>query len=85
MSWFLVSWFLVLKVSKFQGFKIPLMLLKNIGSILLISHYMFLIDIDPISKVFKILLDGSSEFVGASSFQHFFDFHNLTFTEILNF
>ena len=52
---FLVSWFLGFgfKVSKFQGFENPLMLLK---------------DIDLISKIFMILLHGSMGFVGAHLF-----------------
>ena len=57
-SWFLgfkVYWFLGFKTSKFQGFNDPI--LPNVP-------FMFLIDIDLISK-FKILLDGSSRFIGA--------------------
>ena len=38
------------------------MLSKDIWYILLNFHFMFLIDIDLISKKFKILLDGSSGF-----------------------
>ena len=47
-SWFLVSWFQSFLASKFQSFKD----LQN-------SHFVFSIDIAFISKVFKILLDGS--------------------------
>ena len=32
-------------------------------------HFMILIEIDPISKIFVILLDGPSSFVGARLFE----------------
>ena len=58
-SWFLgffVSWLLGFFVSKFRGFKA--------SKIYQIAISCFLEYIDPISKTFKNLLDGSSGFVG---------------------
>ena len=74
-SWCLVSWFLGLVMSWFQSFKdseVPLM---------------FLIDIDFISKVFEIDLDGSPSFsapafskvVKQKEFQHFEIYNNNMF------
>ena len=60
---FIDLWFLGFKVSEFQGFKNPSMLLKDIGSILPNFHFMFL------SKIFKIFLEGSSGLIGARLFQ----------------
>ena len=53
---FLVDWFLGFGFngSKFQGFNNPVMLLKNVGFIIPKCHSRFLIDIDPISNIFKI-------------------------------
>ena len=34
------------------------------------AHFIFLQDIDPTAKIFKMLLDGSSSFVGARLFQN---------------
>ena len=61
---FLVSEFLGFLVSKIQN---PLMCLKDILSIIPKSHFMFLIDIDPISKIFKNI-DGFAGFFGARLF-----------------
>ena len=55
----LVPKFLGCLLSKFQGFN---------GPILLKNHLCFQEDIDPISKTFKILLDGSAGFPGARRF-----------------
>ena len=72
--WFLGfkdPWFLIFRVSRFLGFKHsknPSMILNDIWSILPIFHFMFLIDIDLISKIIKILLDGPSGFSGARLF-----------------
>ena len=60
----LLSWFLVFNVSKFQGFKKTLMCLEDIGSMLPNLYFMFLVDIDLQSKIFKILLNGSAGFLG---------------------
>ena len=76
LSWFLVSWFLGLwflgflvfgflvfgfLVSKFQSFNDP---------ILPSFHFMCLIDMDLISKMFKNLLDSYSGLLGVRLFQH---------------
>ena len=66
-SWFVVSWFLGVcslgfKASKFQGFKNPSKFLEEICSILPNFHFMCLQDIDFISKIYKILLSGSTVF-----------------------
>ena len=53
-SWFLLSWFQSSKVSKIYQVAISC----------------FFIDSDFISKIFKILLSGSSGFVGAHLFQN---------------
>ena len=59
---FKVSWLLGFKVSKFQSFKVSMIpYYQNLISC-------FLKEIDPISKLFKNLLDGSSGFVGACLF-----------------
>ena len=62
-SWCLVSWSQSFKVSQIR--KNPLMLLKDIGSVLPNFHFVLLEDIDPISNICKNLLDGSSGFVGS--------------------
>ena len=70
---FLVSWFLGFRVSWCLGFKDsknPFMCLKDIWSILPHSHFMFLIDIDRASKIFKIILDGSVEIFGPCLFEN---------------
>ena len=46
------------------------MFLNDCWSILQNVHFVFLIDIDLIFKIFKILMDGSSSFFGARPFQH---------------
>ena len=47
------------------------MCLKDIGSILPNFHFMLLLEgVDPMSKVFKNLLDGSLGFAGARIFKH---------------
>ena len=71
---FLVSRILGFLVSEFLVFKDspnPLMFVKDICSVLPNVHFMFLEDIDKIFKIFKMLLDGSSGFVGARLFQNF--------------
>ena len=74
--WCLVSWFLVSRfgsflVSWFQSFKHPWILLKDIWyHITEMPISCFSEDIGLISKIFKILLDGSSGFVGAHLFEH---------------
>ena len=64
-----VSWFLGFKVSWFQRFKNPTMFVIGFGP----SYQMFiscvLINIDLISKISKILLNGSSGFFGARLFE----------------
>ena len=54
---------------------------KDICYILPNFHFMFLIDIDPISKIFEILLDGYSSFVGARLFENrqHFEFQKMRF------
>ena len=63
---FLVSWFLGFLVSWLLGFRVSLFLGFRVS---LIPYYQniiscFLADIDPIFKIPKNLLDGSSGFVG---------------------
>ena len=65
-SWFhsfLVSWLLGFEVSWFLGFKV-----SNICHFF--PFHVFLIDIDLISKIFKISLDVSSGFFGARIFEN---------------
>ena len=66
-SWFLASWFLGSLVSNFLGFKASWFLGFKISKfqrfndpMLPNSHLMFLVNIDLISKILKILLNGSS-------------------------
>ena len=59
------SWFLAFKVSWFQSFSVSKFLGFKVSKICQISISCFLDDIDPISKIFKNLSNGSSEFVGA--------------------
>ena len=65
-----VSWFQRLLVSWFLGFINSVMFLKNTWSVLPNCHFMFLIDIDLVSKISKFRLHGSSSFPGAHSFQN---------------
>ena len=72
---FRVSWFRGFKASWFQSF---LVLGFNISKFERLNdprlpsfHFMFLIDIDPISKIFKKLSDGSTGLFGARLFQNF--------------
>ena len=70
---FLVSKFLGFLVSKFlklQGFKNPECFPKILVPYCQKSIPCFLIDIDRISKIFKIPLDGSSGCFAASLLQH---------------
>ena len=53
-------------VSWFQSFLVPNCLsFEDLPHF----HFMLLINIDPIFKIFKICVDGSSSFVGARLFQ----------------
>ena len=73
-SWFMASWFLGFEVSKFQRFEIIQCFWRMLVPYYQISMSCFLVDDDLISKLFKIVLDGSSGFVGACLFencQHF--------------
>ena len=85
---FLVSWFLGFLVSKFLGFlfsKLSKFQRSNIPYYQ-ISISCFLIGIDFISKIFKILLDGSSGFsapVFSHTF-HFFEIHNFEICDFLS-
>ena len=75
-SWFhsfLVSWFLGLKVSWCQRFLVSWFRSFKVPKIYQIAISCSLEDIDPISKSFKILLDGSSVFsapVFSNMFKH---------------
>ena len=60
---FLVFGFLVPKIENLLTFP------KDILSISSISHFMFLIDTDLISKISKSFFDVSSSFVGARLFE----------------
>ena len=64
------SWFLGFEISKFQGFKHLFCFQKIFVSYYQMSISCFLVDIDLISKILKILLDGSPSFVGARLFQN---------------
>ena len=80
-SGFLDFWFLGVLVSSFLGFLVS----KNHGFLVSKLHRIndsitpyyqlsiscFLMDIDLTSKTFKMLLNGSSGFVGGRLFQHF--------------
>ena len=73
--------FLGFLMSKFLGFKVSW--LRGFIKVAMIPYYQdyiscFLGDLDPIFEVFKVLLDGSSRFVGARFFGIFklFDVQN---------
>ena len=68
---FLVSWLFGSLVFGFlvSWFEKTLMFSKDICDMLPNFNFMILIDIDPISKIFKIVLDGSSGLLGARLFQ----------------
>ena len=76
-SWLLgfwVSWFLGFKVSRFLGVWFPGFLVSKFQSFKVPKIYQmsiscFLEDIDPVSKVPKNLLNGSSGMFGARLFQ----------------
>ena len=79
-SCFVVSWFLGFNVSLFQNFKHS----YHVLGALLVPYYKISIscsleDIDPISKIFKNILNGSSDIFGARLFQNFqmFDLQNV--------
>ena len=65
---FLVFGFLVSKIVGFLVSQFPFKVFGNIWSMLQNFHVMFLIDIDPISKILNISLDGSSSFFDARLF-----------------
>ena len=58
---------------------------ENVSEIYPNFHFVFLIDIDPVSKTFKTLLNGSSSFVGAHRFENCpeMEFDFLRFTHIM--
>ena len=64
-SWFFVPWF---KRSCFLGFKNPPMFFKRSVPYYQFPISCFLTDIDVISKISRILSDGSSSFIGARLF-----------------
>ena len=63
--WFKLFWLLGFTISQFRRFNDPIF--RNF-------NFIFLIDIDLISKIFKTLLDGSSGLFGARLFQYFQSF-----------
>ena len=69
-GWFLVSWCLGFLVSWFRSFLVSKFLGFKASKIYKIICSCFLEDTDPISKIFKILLNGSSGLVGARLFQN---------------
>ena len=75
----LVSWFQSFLVSMFLGFKVSWFLGFKVSNVYQMSISCFLEYIDPISTVFKILLDGASRFIGAHRPQQneLVDFRNL--------
>ena len=75
--WCLVFWFLGFLVSRFLGFlvsKIISFLVSKFQrfneTILPNFRFMFLIDVDLIPKIYKIVLGGSSSLFGARLFQN---------------
>ena len=75
------SWFLGFRVSESLGFKDsknPSMLLKDILFISPSSHFMFLVDIDLITTLLKILLYGSADF-SARVFSNMFQISDFQF------
>ena len=62
--------FLGFLVSKFLGFKVVWLLGYDVSKIYQIRISCLLEDIEPISKIFKILLDGSAGLFGARLFQN---------------
>ena len=94
-SWslgFLVSWLFVFLgffvgfgflVSWFQRFKASFNVIRRyFVNITNFPFYVFLIDIDLMSKIFCILLHGSSSFLGERLSQHFQMFRNSIFCDI---
>ena len=92
-SWFLGFkhyWFIGFKVSWLSDFKVLLISwfqTFKASKIYQISMSCFLEDIDPISKIFKKSLDGSSGFPRAlfSDFSKYWIFHILIFIRIISF
>ena len=73
-SWLLVSWFETFLVSWLQSFKKSVAVFKRDWHHITKLPFHVLEEIDLISKIFKILVDGSSGFVGACRFEHFQSF-----------
>ena len=61
----------LLLIQKIRKIENMVVILKEIGSWLPNSHFMFLIDIDLIAKIFKSLVDGSLGFCGVRLFENF--------------
>ena len=67
---FMVLWFYGFVVLWLYGFVVLWLYGFLVSKIYKTKHFMFLIDIGPISMIPKICLDGSSSFVGACLFQN---------------